>query len=423
MYNGPGGHASSGMFTVPEMFRIDNSDYRKDFIDIIFHNLPDTIVIIDEKGGIIDVNISMLPSDMKKNLKNISKQNMEELFVIFDIEEEGFRIFLEAKEKKKNIVKTVTKNIGERWYEFRFNSVIDKYSNFKGIVIFIHDITEEKKLKDEIINKNKELEDLNKQLTEYSKLLERKNVDLKTANDKLEQLVADLKEGRKEKEEMMSIVTHELKKPLTPLVLSLEILTGYSNLSPNLKKYVTISYDSAKELEEYTKELLNISRIESKMVKIEKTEVDVAAFVKEEMERFAEEAERNHQKLELIYEGDEGAKLNSDKMLLRIIFDNLISNALKYTPDNKNIEIRVNQNNNVWEFFIKDTGIGIPEKELQFIFDKFHVVKSANVPRDMHRTGIGLYTVKKYVEALNGKIRVISEIGHGTEFIISFINE
>ena len=114
----------------------------------------------------------------------------------------------------------------------------------------------------------------------------------------------------------------------------------------------------------------------------------------------------------------EQIQLQGDRDRLNQVFYNLVLNALNYTNPNSNIEIRWKQVADTAQIIIKDEGIGIPEKDIPYIFDRFYRVESA---RDRIRggSGIGLTIVKRFIEAHKGSIKVISEENKGTTFTIT----
>ncbi len=117
--------------------------------------------------------------------------------------------------------------------------------------------------------------------------------------------------------------------------------------------------------------------------------------------------------------GDEGAELSvmANRNNMEEVLSNLISNAIRYTPEEGNIDVWVDENAEYVMLHVKDTGFGIPEESLDQIWDKFFRVKNEKT-RFINGTGLGLAIVKRIVDAHNGIIRVDSEVDKGTEFTV-----
>jgi two-component system, sensor histidine kinase len=144
--------------------------------------------------------------------------------------------------------------------------------------------------------------------------------------------------------------------------------------------------------------------------------VDIVEFISDEIRLYQiSAAEKN-----VILKGNfptTNIQLQTDKKLLEEIIDNLINNAIKFTPSGS-ITVSLQKKHNQVVITISDTGIGIPEDKLDFIFEEFRQV-SEGMSRNFEGTGLGLTIVKKYVQLLNGTISVESTVGVGSTFIVS----
>ncbi|MGL4913738.1 MAG: sensor histidine kinase, partial [Romboutsia sp.] len=123
--------------------------------------------------------------------------------------------------------------------------------------------------------------------------------------------------------------------------------------------------------------------------------------------------------INLTYEfSDKNIRVLSNRDYIKQVFLNLIDNAIKYTPENKDVHIKVSLQNNKILISVKDTGVGIPEEDIERIFERFYRVDKAR-SRDVGGTGLGLAITKHIVKSLGGSIDVKSELGKGSEFIVA----
>ena len=112
----------------------------------------------------------------------------------------------------------------------------------------------------------------------------------------------------------------------------------------------------------------------------------------------------------------------SNRDYIKQIFLNLVDNAIKYTPDNRNVWIEVKNENNNLVIKVKDNGVGIPKEDIDRIFERFYRVDKAR-SRDVGGTGLGLAIIKHIVKSLGGYINVKSELGKGSEFTVTIPNK
>jgi two-component system, OmpR family, phosphate regulon sensor histidine kinase PhoR len=224
----------------------------------------------------------------------------------------------------------------------------------------------------------------------------------------------------KMKTEFISIASHQLRTPVTIIRGYLSMLTDGSYLieDKEVKEYVEAAKQGSDRLVELIEDLLNISKIETDKLKVSRE--------KEEVKKVLEEILMVHTNAmvekNIIFEkkyniSNQDTFLIDLKMLINIV-NNLVENAIKYTPQGGKIAIRVDILENEKRTLcisIKDTGVGIPEEEQEKVFEKFFRAKNVK-DSDFTGTGIGLYYVTRLLELLNGKITFSSKLGEGTEF-------
>ncbi|MBI5471260.1 MAG: response regulator [Ignavibacteriae bacterium] len=217
-------------------------------------------------------------------------------------------------------------------------------------------------------------------------------------------------------------ISHEFRTPLT-LVIG-PIGQALSKIEDTwAREKLGMAHRNAEKLHDLINQLLDFSRIESGTMKIAATRGDVVPFVQRIVQSFHSWAEQKKQKLEFI-SSDEKIEGLFDRSNLEKILNNLISNALKFSPEKGEIIIRLSVAEYLAEdrtqrkrmlISVSDTGIGISADHLPHIFDRFYRVDDSHV---IEGTGIGLALTKELVELLHGQMTVESEVGKGTEFTV-----
>lgn len=230
-------------------------------------------------------------------------------------------------------------------------------------------------------------------------------------------LAIELGEYRTNRSEFLANISHELRTPISSL-------SGYASvLRKNLYKsekekaeYLSIIENEASRLSILINDLFELSKMEEKKINLYKEWIDVEELIEGVISRVRLKA--NSKNLDLEYIPGKNMKLIlSDGMRLEQVLTNLIENSIRYTNKGK-IVFRSWANRDTIFISIKDTGIGIPEDDLPLIFDRFYRVEKSR-SRQMGGTGLGLAIVKELVHLLGGSIKVESQRGIGTEFIIS----
>jgi len=225
------------------------------------------------------------------------------------------------------------------------------------------------------------------------------------------------KEISKMKNDFVSHVSHELKTPLASISAYSEMLSdGEADDEETRKEFYSVIQSQAKRLNRLIEDILNISRIESGLIKVEKRPVSLTILIEEQLQMIKSYAEEKN--IEII--GQKPIVFDQvyvDKDMMSQVIVNLLSNAVKYTPSGGSIKIEteVDEITALARVSITDTGVGIPESEVEHVFDKFYRV-SANEAQ-AKGTGLGLNLVKQIVEKVhNGRVFVTSEGGVGSTF-------
>jgi len=245
-----------------------------------------------------------------------------------------------------------------------------------------------------------------------------KTVDLRRSNTELETANSKLKELDRLKSEFISMVSHELRTPLTSIKLSLDvlkILPGHKkdeNMRQEMLEIIERNIDRQNRL---IGDLLDVSRLETGNLKLNCNPVDLIDIIKESVETMRKIAEDKGIRI-FIDTQENSMPVMADYDRLVQVLVNLINNALKFTMEGE-IRIQAQMVNRHPQITVSDTGIGIPHDELEFIFDKFYQVDGGS-SREFGGSGLGLAVCKGIIEQHGGSIRVESEIGKGSRFII-----
>ena len=224
-----------------------------------------------------------------------------------------------------------------------------------------------------------------------------------------------LRELDKMKDQFVSTVTHELRTPLTSMLGYLEILAGEEgeDLDPEEQKhFLEIVNRNCQRLNVLVDDILAAARIDSGRFKLERTTVDLAALASERIESIQAMAEQGQVEVRLTVE-QAPPPLFADSMRLGQLLDNLLSNAVKFTPAEGVVDVKLSMREDTVHIEVSDTGVGIPDDELDKLFDRFFRASTAATVKG---TGLGLSIAKAIVEAHGGAISVSSEVGAGTTF-------
>ncbi|MFJ7616112.1 ATP-binding protein [Bacillus cereus] len=231
-------------------------------------------------------------------------------------------------------------------------------------------------------------------------------------------LSIELNNYRTNRSELLANISHELRTPIS-------YLKGYAQLINNhqyendeeLESYAIIIEKESDRLTKLIEELFELSKMEEGKINLYMQSIDIEDVIESSAQKVKLKAVRRN--LDLIVNIEEELpSIISDGAKIEQILLNLLENAINYSEEGKVIMNAKNKNNFII-ISIKDTGIGIPKEDLPFIFDRFHRVEKSR-SREMGGTGLGLAIVYELVKQLEGDIKVKSELGQGTEFILYF---
>ncbi|MGE7774034.1 sensor histidine kinase [Chitinophaga sp. NPDC101104] len=266
------------------------------------------------------------------------------------------------------------------------------------------------------------MQELNQAL---EKEVEKRTANLELALSHLASSQAELKEALEKEKELneiksrfVSMASHEFRTPLSAILSSAALIAKYPNTDdqPRREKHVGKIRESVIHLNELLEDTLSLGRIEEGKVHVHPEKISLSAFAQET----ADEVQGLLKPGQML-QPDVQANLEviSDKRLLKHIFVNLLTNAIKFSPAGTAIGWKLREENGRILAEVADQGMGIPEEDKAYLFSSFF--RARNVT-NIQGTGLGLHIVKRYVDMLHGEIGVESELNRGTTISINFPN-
>lgn len=331
---------------------------QKKQIETILLHMTDGIVAFDMDGKIIHMNLAA-----KKMLSITEEENFSAIFDKFDVDINLEKIiYLDdwtSSEKKLNL--------DDQFINLFFAPFKNENERPAGVIVMVQDITEQERVE----NMRKEF-------------------------------VAD--------------VSHELKTPITSIMGYADTLIDSDVDEVNQKRFLERISSEAKRMSRLVADLLILSKYDTDKIKIEKTEFDLGELVKYIFEGQTIEMQKKNLTGECYVTADVPL-VYADKNGIERVVINILSNAMKYTDEGGNITVYVGFVYNDAYIKIKDTGRGIPEKDLEKIFERFYRVDKDRA-RETGGTGLGLSIAKEILDQNDSKIDIKSEVGKGTDVII-----
>lgn len=243
---------------------------------------------------------------------------------------------------------------------------------------------------------------------------------LNDMTDRIELLMNKERVAEKTKNELITNVAHDLRTPLTSIIGYMELLSLDKRLDLETRqKYIEVVFTKAKRLEKLIEDLFSFTKLNHGKIAMKLGNVDIVMLVNQLLEDFYPALSERDLEYEM-NSTDQSIIIKADGNLLARLFENLISNAVKYGAHGKIIRVNIRREKENIVLVITNYGYVIPEKELENIFDKFYRVEQSR-SEDTGGTGLGLAIVKNIVEMHQGTINVRSTL-NGTEFEVKLKN-
>jgi signal transduction histidine kinase len=254
-----------------------------------------------------------------------------------------------------------------------------------------------------------EISSINELLSSTNTTLQESNEQLQSKNDELAALNA-------EKNELMGIVSHDLKNPIGAIHTFAELLESKEFEGEEADLAIQQIGKISDRMLDLVKNLLDVNRLESGGMTMNLVGFDIAPMVEATVYQYASQAEAKNITLHFANEAETSIATADEQAIMQVL-DNIISNAVKYSPHGKNVFVRIKARNEGIRVEVQDEGQGISPEDMTKLFGKFARL-SARPTGGEHSTGLGLSIVKKMVEAMNGRVWCESEVGKGATFIV-----
>lgn len=332
----------------------------KEKVEAILTNMADGVVALNDDGQIIHINPAAKKMlSMGKNLNN--KQSEEKINNLLDID---FDKFSQEEAKSREMLVQINK--------LTLKAIIaplNRDGRIVGVIIVLQDIT-----------KQHRLENMRK--------------------------------------EFVANVSHELRTPLTTIKSYTETLLDGALEDKNIAKtFLGVVNDEADRMTRLVSDLLELSRLDSKDTRWNKAAINSGYIIREVISKLQMSIKQKNQEIKIDIP-EETPDIFVDKDKIEQVLQNILSNAIKYTPQEGKIYVKLKKSGNMAKIIIKDTGVGIPKDDLPRIFERFYRVDKTR-SREQGGTGLGLSIARELIEAHDGKIDIKSQLGQGTSVIVS----
>jgi signal transduction histidine kinase len=226
---------------------------------------------------------------------------------------------------------------------------------------------------------------------------------------------AQLEAASRHKSEFLANMSHELRTPLNAIIGFSEILAEkmFGDINEKQTEYLQDILESGRHLLSLINDILDLSKIEAGRMELERSDFDLPTALENALILVRERASRRG--ITLGHSVDERlGPIRGDERKVKQVLLNLLSNALKFTPEGGRIDVSAAEHDGVAEIAVTDTGVGIAPEDQEAVFEEFRQVGTAD--KKVEGTGLGLALSRKFIELHGGKIRVKSQVGHGSTF-------
>ncbi|MHB8259353.1 MAG: PAS domain-containing sensor histidine kinase [Bacteroidia bacterium] len=388
-------------------------------LDALFQHATEGILITNEKGKISKANPSS--EKMFGYAKNeLLNKTVEELI---PTRYKTQHIKNRATYNNKPHARAMGKNmnlLGKRKDNTEFPVEVSLSYYKKGentfVIAFIIDITERREHEENIKKLNQDLE---KKVKERTNVLQEALLELEKSKEQLSSALANEKELNDLKSRFVTMASHEFRTPLSTILSSVSLISKYPGSDDDEKRqrHVLRVKSAVTNMTLILNDFLSAERLEEGKTFVRKEIADLQHITNEVLTEI-NGILKNGQKVKYIHKGNTEASL--DKQMVRNILLNLVSNAIKFSPEYKDIEVYTTISAHEISIKVTDYGVGIPKEEQTHLFERFFRAKNVT---NIQGTGLGLNIVGKYLEAMNGGIEFKSELNKGTTFTVSIPNE
>lgn len=299
-----------------------------------------------------------------------------------------------------------------RWIHFLVSALERKANGHMAILILIEDINDRKNAEQEVQRQQRVLE-------EQAVEIEEINVQLREHVDHLSETNLLLQQLNNEKNLFLGIASHDLKNPLASILMTSTMLESYGDRlsAEEIRRQLARIKHQATTMSNIIANFLSASAIDSGELSLQPEEVDTEQIARDVVLHHSDRANEKGQKL-LLQPPPHPLPVVADVTAFTQIIDNLVSNAIKYTPQGGTVSVSWHAHTHrAVAIRVSDTGPGIPPEEIDLLFHRFRKL-SARPTASEHSTGLGLAIVKKLTELMGGTVRCESTPGQGATFVV-----
>jgi len=333
----------------------------KNKMEIILQNMTDGVLLFDKDGNVIHCNSTVL------EMLGIEKadKNLETFMNTYGLSSGVYIDVIENESTQK-----VNFWLGKKFINASFSPYLGEKHSYEGVVVVLQDNTEMKRLDDM-------------------------------------------------RKEFVANVSHELRTPLTTVKSYTEtLLDGAIEDKETATEFLDIINNEADRMSFLVRDLLQLSRFDNGQIEFNYTDIDVNDFIAENIRQCRIHAENKKQTLCSV-QSEKPLFVTADHDRITQVLNNIITNAIKYSPEGSKIEVWADDYKDYVRICVKDNGMGISKEDLPRIFERFYRVDKAR-SRAMGGTGLGLAIAKEIMERHGGKITAESELLNGTKMILWF---
>ncbi len=336
-------------------FNIDSISTEKNKLEIILHNMNDGVLAYTSTGILLHAN-------------NSAVELLGEVVLDYSLTELFDKFNYSLEDENLEFGKIIP--ILDKFVSFNIKKYENFYDKSSGIVIVLQDIT-----------KHKKLDDMRK--------------------------------------DFVANVSHELRTPLTTVKSYTETLLDDEIKNEEIAmNFLNVINGEVDRMAILVQDLLDLSKFDSEKMVLNMEVLDLVKVVEHTISQNKILMDKKEQNVSTYFEKDE-YKILGDITRINQVFNNILSNAIKYSPDGASINVTISEDEKDYIVYIRDTGIGIPKEDLQHIFDRFYRVDKAR-SRAMGGTGLGLAITKEIIEVHGGSIKAQSVRDVGTTMIVRF---
>lgn len=299
--------------------------------------------------------------------------------------------------------------------------------NHRQIVSFVNDITERKRaendlrrlteeLESKVSERTKELSDALLELSHTNEGLQQEMEQRKKVEAQIRSMLENEKELNELKSRFVSMASHEFRTPLGGILTSISLIAKYPKTEDESKreKHIQNIKKSVRNLTNILNDFLSLDKLDQGIVASSPSQFDFSKFIDETIAEIKETSDKSL-KFEIAHTGSH-ISIFQDKEMIRNVVINLISNAIKYSPEQSTVFIRSRMSGEQVVLEIQDQGMGIPLEDQKHLFERFFRAKNVT---NLQGTGLGLNIVRRYLNLMGGTIDFISKVNEGTTFIVS----